>query len=227
MTTIEPGVLNVVTYSGFAPVCAAKDGKAWGKDISFVERFAADNRLRTHFHILNEFEGIWRKPGEGSYDMAAAGITATPIRKETSKGVVWSDNYFHVQRSFLIRSGDEGRLVTICDFKGRKIAVTKASTADDDLKVRNPCNAELVYVSDQDAAIEALLGAKFDAFAEGDVSNDYLAGLRPGKLLVIDRHNMFPDGGEPFSFPMREASGILDEMNAWLKTRTEGDYRNG
>jgi len=205
MTTIEPGVLNVATYSGFAPVCAAKDGKAWGKDISFVEQFAADRGLRAHFHILNEFQGIWRQPGDGPYDLAAAGITATPIRS----------------------SSDAGRLVTICDFKGRKVAVTKASTADDDLKVRNPRNAEAVYVSDQNAAIEALLAGEFDAFGEGDVSNDYLAGLRPGQLLVIDRHNMFPDGGEPFSFPLREASGILDAMNGWLKTRTEDDYRNG
>ena len=179
--------------------------------------------------MLNEFQGIWQKPGESDslYDLAAAGITATPKRKETSEGVVWSNNYFHVKRSFLIRSSDEKRFVTICDFKGRKVAVTKASTADDDLKVRNPCNAELVYVSDQNAAIDALLAGEFDAFAEGDVSNDYLATLRPGKLLVIDRHNMFPDGGEPFSFPMREASGILDAMNAWLKNKNEDDYRNG
>jgi hypothetical protein len=47
-------------------------------------------------------------------------------------------------RSVLIRSSDEGRFVTICGFADRKIAVTKASTADDDLKVRNPCNAEAV-----------------------------------------------------------------------------------
>ena len=228
MNTITKNILKICTYSGFAPVCAVReDGKTpWGTDISFLEKFAAKNSLKTEWTVFNKFEGIWQLPGKPSpsYDIAAAGITETADRKRESPGVVWSNEYFHVQRSFLIRQADEGRFHTIFDFEGKKIAVTRDSTADLDFRVRHPKEFEVVYPPVQFKAVDDLLAGKIDAFGEGDVSNEYLAALHPGLLTVIDKHDMTAGHSEPFSFPVRRDSDVLDALNRWLGDQTKAGY---
>jgi ABC-type amino acid transport substrate-binding protein len=226
MNTVETGILKICTYSDFAPVCAVRKGgkTAWGTDISFLNKFAADHRLIPSWEVLDTFKGIWTEPGNDKCDIAAAGITETAARKAESPGTVWSKEYFHVQRSFLIRKTDIDVFRTIYDFGGKKVAVTKGSTADLDFQARHPENVEVFYYSNQGDAIGALIDGKIDAFGEGDVSNDYLASQTPG-LHVIDRHDM-AGRREPFSFPVRAASGIIDALNAWLATKTEDDYRD-
>jgi len=229
MNTITKGILKICTYSGFAPVCSVrKDGKTpWGTDVSFLEKFAAKHRLETEWTVLPKFEGIWQLPGKNSpplYDIAAAGITPTADREKESPGVVWSDVYFHVQRSFLIRTTDKDRFHTIFDLEGKKIAVTSDSTADLDFRVRHPKEFAVVYPPVQLKAVDDLLEGKIDAFGEGDVSNEYLAALHPGLLTVIDKHDMTEGMSEPFSFPVRKDSDILDTLNRWLATPAKAGY---
>jgi ABC-type amino acid transport substrate-binding protein len=226
MNTITKGVLKICTYSGFAPVCSVRqDGRTpWGTDISFLNKFAAKHSLDTEWTVLDKFEGIWQLPGHepALYDIAAAGITETADRKLKSPGVVWSNEYFHVQRSFLIRKADEGTFHTIYDFEGKTIAVTEDSTADLDFRVRHPKEFEVVYPPVQFKAVDDLLEGKIDAFGEGDVSNEYLAALHPGQLTVIDKHDMTEGKSEPFSFPVRRDSDILATLNRWLSETKAG-----
>jgi ABC-type amino acid transport substrate-binding protein len=228
MNTMKPGILKVFTYKGFAPVCARRaDGTPWGTDISFLEKFAAAHHLKIEWTVLETFDDIWVEPGKDACDIAAAGITETEKRKEQAGSrVVWSHNYFHVRRSFLIRTADAERFSWIGKLGPENtVAVTAGSTADIDIQERNPggANVDRSY-SVQAEAVQALLDGKIDAFGEGDVSNDYLASLHPGKLLVTDKHEMIGKANEPFSFPVRGASEILDVLNAWLATQDEADY---
>jgi ABC-type amino acid transport substrate-binding protein len=226
MNTLKRGWLTVATYYGFAPVCAEKDGVAWGTDISFVKEFAADHGLRVDF-IPVDFKDIWLRPGNNECDMAAAGITPVAKRVAEAVGAVWSDEYFHVRRSLLVRGADGWR--SIDDFAGKTIVVTRDSTADLDLQARPAKGATVKrYSNDQQKAVDELKAGVIDAFGEGDVSNIYLARQNPG-LAVIDVHDMAasePGAREIFSFPVREESGIIGALNTWLAGKSEEDYKD-
>jgi ABC-type amino acid transport substrate-binding protein len=222
--TIKPGVITVCTYSGFAPVCFVKDGEPAGKDISFLKKFAADHGMKVKFIVLPYFVGIWRQPGDGLCDIAAAGISPWQARKDESPGAVWTEDYFHVQRSLLIRKADEDKFHTIADFKGKTIAVTEGSSADLDIDAETRKTTTIVYRSDQGAAVAELLAGSIDAFGEGDVSNLYLAIGKP--LTITAVHHLDPKNPEAFSFPVREASGIVSALNDWIATRPKDEYLN-
>ena len=69
-----------------------------------------------------------------------------------------------------------------------------------------------------------LLAGSIDAFGEGDVSNLYLAIGKPLSITAV--HHLDPQNPEAFSFPVREASGIADALNAWIATRPKDEYLN-
>lgn len=212
LATLEPGVLTVCTYTGFAPVSSKDEkGEIVGTDITFVRRFAEENGLALKFKEA-DFAGIWERPGRGECDLAAAGIA--PLDSRKSPGVVWSAPYFNVQRTLLIRKADADELHTIADFKGRTVAFTTGSTAEVDSRARAPEGTLFRGYTNQQDPIADLLGGKIDAFGEGSISNEYLARIHP-ELAVIDAHEMDPR--ETFSLPTREASGLLEKLDPWIE----------
>src|ERR1700761_7006661 len=98
--------------------------------------------------------------------MAAAGITPVAKRVAEAVGAVWSDEYFRVRRSLLVRGVDGWR--NINDFAGKTIVVTRDSTADLDLQARPARGATVKrYSNDQQKAVDELKAGVIDAFAEG------------------------------------------------------------
>jgi ABC-type amino acid transport substrate-binding protein len=212
LATLEPGVLTVCTYTGFAPVSSKNEsGEIVGTDITFVRHFAEENDLAVKFKEA-DFAGIWERPGRGECDLAAAGIA--PLDSRKSPGVVWSAPYFNVQRTLLIRKADADVLHTIADFKGRTVAFTTGSTAEVDSRARAPEGTLFRGYTNQQDPITDLLAGEIDAFGEGSISNEYLARLHP-ELAVIDAHEMDPP--ETFSLPTREASRLLEALDAWIE----------
>jgi ABC-type amino acid transport substrate-binding protein len=209
--TITPGFLTVGTYGAFAPLCWRDGDQARGRDIDFLRTFAGKSSLEFIARFF-EFDGIWERPGRDEIDIAAASIA--PLASRTSPGVAWSHAYFTVRRSLLIRSADRHQLRTMADFGGRVIAVTKGSTADLDTEARRPSTTRVVYLDDQDRAVDALLGGEIDGFGTGDVCSDYLADSHLGLLAVTDVHQM--EVPETFAFAVREAGGLLEPLDDFI-----------
>src|SRR5205085_234592 len=93
---ITPGTLIVVTYTGFAPVSwCDDDGTARGKDIDFLQTFAAKWNLNIVFQFF-PFDQTWKRPSNNEVDIAAAGIA--PLESRKTPDVVWSEPYYTVQR---------------------------------------------------------------------------------------------------------------------------------
>jgi ABC-type amino acid transport substrate-binding protein len=230
--TLVPGKLTVCTYGGFAPVCYRKAGQLVGLDISFLTQFARQED-REIVLIEKEFDGIWTLPGKNVCDIAGAGITRRSDR-QVGKGA-WSDPYFQVKRSLLVRVGDKAAFDNYRTLSGKKIVVTKGSTADIDAKKRYP-HCTIQYVEDvakdqpdaQAYIAKELIGkGGADAFGEGDVSNQYLCDQYgkevPGGLALADVH---PIEGPPetFNFVTRGASrGVLHALNVFI-TKNKGSY---
>lgn len=233
-TTLHSGRLTVCTYGGFAPVCF-KDaaGGLAGLDISFLARFAESEGLALDM-IDRTFDGIWALPGMDVCDIAAAGITKLDSRY-VGEAASWSDAYFRVNRSLLVRAAEQPIFDDHASLVGKKIVVTRGSTADIDAQTRYP-DCTLQYVDEvaigqpdpQAYVVTTLLANRdADAFGEGDVSNRYLRDTYgkdvEGDLALADIHPI--DGpDETFSFVVRNAStGLLGRLNAFIAAN-KGSY---
>ena len=234
VTTLHAGRLTVCTYGGFAPVCF-KDaaGDLVGLDVSFLARFAESEGLALDM-IDRTFDGIWALPDMNVCDIAAAGITRLDSRY-VGEGASWSDAYFQVNRSLLVRTAEQLVFDDHASLVGKKMVVTRGSTADIDAQTRYP-DCTLQYVDEvamgqhdpQEYVVKTLLADReVDAFGEGDVSNQYLRDTYgkdvEGGLVLADIHPI--DGpDETFSFVARNAStGLLERLNAFIAAN-KGSY---
>lgn len=237
VTTLHAGRLTVCTYGGFAPVCF-KDaaGDLVGLDVAFLTRFAEGEGLALDL-IDRTFDGIWALPDMDVCDIAAAGITKLDSRY-VGEGGSWSDAYFQVKRSLLVRTAEQPVFDDHASLVGKKIVVTRGSTADIDAQTRYP-DCTLEYVDEvavgqhdpQEYVVRTLLATReVDAFGEGDVSNHYLRDTYgkdvEGGLVLADIHPI--DGpDETFSFVVRNASsGLLDRLNAFIAANKDSYASN-
>lgn len=210
MNLLQPGRLLVGAYAAFAPISWSDDGQPAGRDISFLRLFAEQHALALEVRFF-PFDGLWERPGRDECDLAAAGLAPMPSRMYP--GVVWSHPYFAVQRALLVRA-EQPQVRTIADLAGRRIAVTRGSTAEDDVLARKPASARVVYTVDQRQSLGELAAGTIDAYATGDAGAPYLAERSGGRLVVADVHPYrLP---ERFAFPLRAASGIEAAINAFI-----------
>jgi ABC-type amino acid transport substrate-binding protein len=234
VATMVPGRLTVCTYGGFAPVCYTNPaGQLIGLDVSFLTRFAESLGLAI-VTIEQRFDGLWKRPGANECDVAGAGIMQRADRPVLPGGS-WSDPYFQVQRSLLVRAADKAAFDDYETLSGKRIVVTRGSTADIDAQKRYPrCTIEFVdevakgQADPQEYIVTTLIAKhQADAFGEGDVSNQYLRDKYDrqvaGGLALGDCHNI--EGvTETFNFIVRDAStGVLGRLNAFI-VKNKGCY---
>lgn len=216
MPTLSPGRLRVASYAAFAPVCWREDGEAYGRDIDFLRTFATKQGLELDVQFF-EFDRIWERPADDEVDIAAAGIAPLPARQVP--GVAWSEPYFTVRRSLIVRAADGESLSTLAAFGGRTVGATRGSTADIDTVQRKPPSALLVYYDMQEQAVEELLAGVIDGFGTGDVCSQYLVARHPGELAIADVHEM--EAPEHFAFVVRTASDLLQPLNAFIRAHKD------
>ena len=220
-TTITEGVLTICTYTEFAPFAYEDSGQIVEIDISLLRDFATEMQLEVHLK-KNSFAGLWETPGRGECDISAAGMMEYDDR-HIGENAVWSDPYMVVTRSLLIRRSDVDILKGPEDFRGRKIVVTPSSSADIDGKIRyEPAGANIIpFVPSQDEIVSQLLSGEIDAFGEGDVSNEYLAGKYVDEngemvLALTDLHSM--NSPELLRFCVRSVDANLPyALNEFIK----------
>ena len=220
-TTISEGILTICTYTEFAPFSYEDGGDIVGTDISVLREFAEEMDLKVEIK-KRDFAGLWEAPGNGDCDVSAAGMMEYEDRY-LGENAVWSDPYMLVTRSLLIRRSDLEILKCPGDFEGKKLVVTPTSSAhiDGDLRYK-PLGATIIpLVPSQDEVVSQLLAGKIDAFGEGDVSNEYLAGKyldeHGEKLLALtDVHSM--ENPELLRFAVRSVDERLPStLNEFIR----------
>jgi hypothetical protein len=176
LETLKPGVLQVCLYWGFAPFASAPSATSptgdWqGWDVDYLKAFAAANGLG--FEVVPmDFNDIWLQPGQDKCDIAGTGISDTQDRRNaTGQAGAWSNTYYHVLRSFLMRKGDD--ITKVEDLSGTKAIVTQGSTAHIDLCYRmnekgiHPCKK-----TDGDHPCSSFPGLSLDEFPEAARETD-------------------------------------------------------
>jgi hypothetical protein len=136
ITTLEPGTLKVCLYAGFAPFASKVNGQWQGWDVDYLSAFAAASSLK-FVVVEHDFNGIWLAPGQKLCDVAGTGISDIAERRQAAgKDAVWSNTYYGVVRTFLVRTEQFANLAKVEDLRGRKAIITKGSTANTDLCYR-------------------------------------------------------------------------------------------
>lgn len=183
------GEVRVAICTGFAPVGYRDEaGRVVGMDVDVIRAFCEDNGYKLTIRPFPRFDLIWEEPAKGTVDVAMSGLSKRKDR--LIPGIRWSYPYFNVDRSLTILKKNEDRFRDIADFDGAKIAVTKGTTGEQDVRERNPDAIRVPY-DDEESAIADLRAGKVHALARGDVSNRWDAKIYP-ELKVIDTHPMDP-----------------------------------
>lgn len=240
ISTLKPGQLMVCVTS-VVPVDVRLKNSTWtGTDITFMNKFAKQSGLKFVPVEKKVFKDIWLTPGNGECDLAAAGISITPERKQQIKGkATYSEPYNTVKRSLLTRKGDVVK--SIKDLAGKTIIVLKGSTGELDLRTRlkeaGITNTKLVYAESDEKAVKQILQGGTKApfgYANDDIINAYLAKENPKQLSLQWLHPlMLPDGNgamapqtESSGFVVRDASkGLLKSLNEFIK-KNKSSYKD-
>jgi len=232
--TLEPGVLSVCLYPGFAPFVEKGDDGEWtGWDVDFLRGFADEQGLEFQVIDIPQFDNIWMRPGSNECDIAGTGITRTDERvAQTGETASWSDTYYTVAHGFAVKKG--AALARIEDLEGETVLTTKGTTADVDLQARlkqaGISTTTLEYVDSEESGIARVLDGSAFAFAAGVGSIETLAQRYPGIELAWEHCIMLSDGSissEPFGFVVRSAStGLLSSLNGYIAQPRE-PYQGG
>ncbi|MBW6410222.1 ABC transporter substrate-binding protein [Clostridium weizhouense] len=123
----QKGKLVVGTSADYPPYEFHKevDGKdkIVGFDISIAEQVAKDLGVELQVNDM-DFDGLLVALQAGKVDMVFAGMTPTDERKENAD---FSNIYYTAQHGFVVRKGEEDKIKSLDDLKGKKIGVQKGS----------------------------------------------------------------------------------------------------
>ena len=214
--TLHPEILTIGTYTEFAPFSYEINGKILGSDITFLTKFANHIGYKTNV-VTMSFSELWKAPDQNRCDISAAGIMSRNDR-DIGDNAKWSNTYMIVHRSLLIKKQDIDQFSTPSGFSGKKIVVTPDSTAHIDAIDRYmPLGATIIpFVESQKKVVSDLLNNKIDAFAEGNISNEFLKNKYGKTLLSLcDLHVM--DEKETLNFVVRAYNNnLIDRLNDFI-----------
>ncbi len=224
LTLIKPGQVTVcsdIPYAPFEFYENGADGKVVGIDVELVEAITADNGLTADF-IKTPFDGIFAALAAGQCDIIASSVSITDERKKSNN---FTDPYFTIQQTILVRSTDAATLNDTPALKGKKVGAQAATTGAEFAKAEGAKNGfEVTEFQGADEMIAALKAGQVDAAIQDSPVNGYAATRSDGELTVS---KVFEGAGEAYGFVVPTSNSALrDAMNASLtELRDSGKYK--
>lgn len=180
----ERGELVVAVFTDKPPFgYVDKDGKNVGFEIDMAKRFAKD--------LLGDESKVKFVPVEAAsripylqsdkVDFVLANMTATDERK---KVVDFTNPHLKVAVQVLVKDGSP--IQSVKDLEGKKVIVTKGTTADIYL-TKNMKNVELIKFDKNTEALQALKDGRADAYAQDNLVLLSWANKNPGFHLLKDK----------------------------------------
>jgi len=180
----ERGELVVAVFTDKPPFgYVDKDGKNVGFEIDMAKQFAKD--------LLGDESKVKFVPVEAAsripylqsdkVDFVLANMTATDERK---KVVDFTNPHLKVAVQVLVKDGSP--IQSVKDLEGKKVIVTKGTTADIYL-TKNMKNVELIKFDKNTEALQALKDGRADAYAQDNLVLLSWANKNPGFHLLKDK----------------------------------------
>jgi polar amino acid transport system substrate-binding protein len=216
--TVAAGKLTACTNLPYEPFELLVDDKESGIDIDLVQALAEDLGKEAAFHRTS-FDTIFDELDGGACDLVASAVSITEERRQK---YLFSDGYFEINQSLMVRASDVRTIGDLGALTGRKIGVLKGTTGAD-YAASHATDAKLVKFDDAHAMVDALTGSQVDAVLQDFPVNSYYA-RRSGALAVV---TTFSDvEREQYGFAMAQRSSALrDAVNGSLqRIRQDGRY---
>jgi ABC-type amino acid transport substrate-binding protein len=168
------GKLVVGTASGYPPYefvdTSSADNKIVGVDLELAQAIADDLGVTLEIQDM-DFSGLLASIPAGKIDLAIAGVSPTDERKQTMD---FSENYLEADQKFLILKKNADSYKTLDDFKGKPLAVEKATTQEALVQKLFPDNQLVSLEKVPDCIMELKQGNVAGVCVENIVGEQYL-----------------------------------------------------
>lgn len=208
----EPTIqqVTVATEVPYRPFEYEEDGKLKGFDLDIIR--AIGKELGWQVSIQKEnFDDVFLKVSDGTYDIGIAAITASEERKEQYG---FSAPYFTAYQLILVHK--DFKVASLKELKGKTIAVQKSTTGHDFVLQEVGTEANLLTFTDMEEAIESFIKGEADAIV-GDNAFilDYL------KHSDFNEYALIKDEQAPLEhfgiMTKKDNEALLQELNRGIE----------
>lgn len=183
LRTVTAGKLTVCTDIPYAPFEFEQDGKVVGIDAEIMRALGGRLDLGIEFRDT-DFDGIFAALKAGNCDVIASSVSIT---EERQKEFDFSNGYYDIVQSLLVRKADEATYKDLPDLRGRTVAVQSGTTGADYAKAQAGANGYQVReFTGADEVFTALKANQVDAVLQDYPVNAYNAQTS-GETVVVKR----------------------------------------
>ena len=217
---IEDGKLTVCSDIPYAPFEFEDGGDLKGIDVDLVKGIAGELGLEADFRDT-DFDGIFAALAAGNCDMVASAVSITEERKKEN---LFSDGYFEIHQSLLVRKDDADTYKELADLKGKVVGVqsetTGAAFAQEESEA---AGYEVKEFTGADELFTALKAGQIEAILQDFPVNLHNAETT-GDTVVTKQFT--EEEAEEYGFVIKQGNEDLQKaVNDALATlREAGDY---
>ena len=203
LDTVQQGKLTACTDVPAVPFEFEQEGQLDGIDIELVRALAGRLALAADFKAL-EADALFAALDAGECDLVASSVPITEARLET---VDFSEGYFKVSQSLLVRKGEETAYGDLAGLAGKRIGVRSAS-AGARFARDNATGADIREFAAPEELFAALDSGQVEAVLQDQPLNAHHA-TSTGKAVVS---KVFAEA-EPvqYGFAMKKGSAALKQ----------------
>ncbi len=216
ISLVAEGKLTTCTHLPYEPFQFRKDNEVVGFDVDIVDLVAKQLKV-TQEIVDTPFEGI--QTGEdlnaGKCDLAAAGMTITPVREQN---LDFSAPYFDATQALIAKKGSP--YTSLAGLKGKRLGVQQGTTGETYAK-KNGAGVETVQFEDVALLLTAVKTGQVDAAVnDNGVLFEY---VRKNPDLAVTAEF---DTGEKYGIAVRTGNTALrEEIDKAVKAaRADGRY---
>jgi len=217
---VDDGKLTVCSDIPYAPFEFEDGGDLKGIDVDLMKAMAKELDLEADFRDT-DFDGIFASLAAGNCDVIASSVSITDERKKNNE---FTDGYFEINQSLLVRKGEESTLNDLAALKGKTVGVQSETTGAAYAEANAKANGYSVKeFTGADELFTALKAKQVDAVLQDFPINSYNAETT-GDTVVSKVFE--EDEKEEYGFVVKKGNtALVEALNAALKSlRDSGTY---
>ena len=201
VSTIKSGTLTVCSDIPYAPFEYEEGGDTVGIDIDLVRGIA--NELDLEVAVKDtDFDGIFAALAAGQCDLIASSVSITDERKANNE---FTQGYYEIQQSLLVRKADKDKYKSLDDLKGKVIGVQSETTGEAYANDNLPEGASIKSFTGVDELFQALRANQIEAVLQDLPINAYNAE-KTGETAVAAK---LPSDPEQYGFVIKKGNTAL------------------
>ncbi|MDQ3107132.1 MAG: transporter substrate-binding domain-containing protein [Actinomycetota bacterium] len=169
---VDGGKLTVCSDIPYAPFEYEDGGDVKGIDVDLMKAVAEKLDLEAAFRDT-DFDGIFAALAAGNCDVIASSVSITDERKKENN---FTEGYFEIQQSLLVRKDDADKYKDFASLKGKTIGVQSETTgAEFAMAEAEKAGAEIKEFTGADELFTALKAKQIDGVVQDLPINSYNA----------------------------------------------------